>query len=90
MAGIVNPAAAVLQSVFLTGARPMPAQPTSNPFAQQREARSVTVTFRMTPTEHQAVKAIADREAVEIVDLIREGLGLVVDRRRQTGTRSRR
>lgn len=58
----------------------MPATP-ENPFSQPREARSVTVTFRMTPTEHGAVKAIADREGAEIVDLIREGLGHVIEQR---------
>ena len=52
-----------------------------NPFNTPRESRSVTVTFRMTPTEHEAVKAVANAEGVEIVDLIREGLGLVLDRR---------
>lgn len=54
---------------------------TENPFAQPRESRSVTVTFRMTPTEHAAVKAIADREGLDLVDLIREGLGHVIERR---------
>ena len=52
-----------------------------NPFRTPRESRSVTLTFRMTPTEHDAVKKAADAEKVEIVDLIREGLGLVLERR---------
>ena len=51
-----------------------------NPFSQPRENRSITVTFRMTPTEHRVVKNAADARGVEIVDLIREGLGHVLAR----------
>ena len=61
-----------------------------NPFNLPRENRSVTVTFRMTPTEHDAVKRIADRDGVEIVDLIREGLGLVLERRAAAAPRKER
>ena len=52
-----------------------------NPFDVPRESRSVTLTVRMTPTEHAAVKAAADADGKEIVDLVREGLRLVLDRR---------
>ena len=34
----------------------------ANPFTQPREAKSITLTFRMTPTEHAAVKAVADKQ----------------------------
>ena len=61
-----------------------------NPFSTPREARSITVTLRMTPTEHAAVKAAADAEGKEIVDLIREGLGLVLDRKRAAAPRKER
>ena len=33
----------------------------------------------MTPTEHAAVKAAAEARGIEIVDLIRAGLALVLD-----------
>ena len=56
-----------------------------NPFNTPRESRSVTLTFRMTPTEHKAVKDAADADGVEIVDLVREGLRLVLDSRGQRG-----
>ncbi len=59
-----------------------------NPFTQPREARSVTLTFRMTPSEHAAVKAIADREGTEIVDLVREGLGHVIEQRQTPAPQS--
>ena len=61
-----------------------------NPFTTPREARSITVTLRMTPTEHAAVKAAAKEAGVEIVDLIREGLGLVLDRKRTAAPRKER
>ena len=52
-----------------------------NPFSIAREARSITLTFRVTPTEHAALKAAADAGGVDIVDLIREGLRLALDAR---------
>jgi hypothetical protein len=51
-----------------------------NPFNVPREARTVTLTFRMTPTEHKAVQARAEAEGKDLVDVVREGLALVLDR----------
>ena len=51
-----------------------------NPFKTPRETRSITLTLRVTPSEHKALEDRARTEGVEIVELIREGLGLALDR----------
>ena len=61
-----------------------------NPFSIAREARSITLTFRVTPTEHAALKAAADADGVDIVDLIREGLRLALDARLKAPRKERK
>ena len=59
-----------------------------NPFTKPRETRSITLTFRVTPTEHAAmVKAAGTTQRSGLVDLIREGLGLIIERRTKGGPR---
>lgn len=54
-----------------------------NPFKAPRETRSITLTFRVTPTEHAAMAAAAGKDRNDLVNLIREGIGLAIDKRRK-------
>ncbi len=54
----------------------------TNPFAQTREARKHIITVRLTPAEYKAVQDIAGDARGAHAALIREGLGLAVEARR--------
>lgn len=61
----------------------MPQEPTDNPFREAREPREITITFRVTRSEHDAIVAAVGTGRGAIKDLIREGLAIALENRRQ-------
>jgi hypothetical protein len=56
----------------------MPAKPKANPF-KPVEFRSIMVSVRLTPTEYAAIEAEARKRKIDMAELLRLGLGLVLD-----------
>ena len=52
----------------------------ADPFAP-REFRSIVLTFRLTPSEHKAMQAVAGKKRNDLVNLIREGVALAIAKR---------
>jgi hypothetical protein len=62
----------------------MAAKPVNpNPFAGPDETRDITLTFRVTPAEHDALVTLVGTKRGAINKLIREGLALAIDARQQ-------
>ena len=52
-----------------------------NPFNIPRESRSIPYSFRVTPSEKAAIKAMADKDGIEEVEVIRKGLALLASQK---------
>ena len=59
-------------------------KPTDNPFRNEPERRNITLTFRVTKAEHDAMVSVAGTKRGAIKDLIREGISLAIDKRRKS------
>lgn len=55
------------------------ANKTDNPFAAPRESKSVTITFRITPSEHAALLSLAKKLKLDSVGAIRAALAALMD-----------
>ncbi len=53
-----------------------------NPFTTPTQKKSVMLTFRMTPAEHEAVRSVVGDKRSAIVDFIRRGLYLAMEENR--------
>jgi hypothetical protein len=54
---------------------------TDNPFRDAPQPRDITITFRVTKAEHDAIVAKVGTKRGAIKNLIREGIALALDRR---------
>lgn len=59
------------------------AKPTDNPFRDEPQTRDITLTFRVTKAEHDAMVAVAGKKRGALKGLIREGIALALDKRRK-------